>query len=53
VEDSVDMSLVPGVGWYRFRRTLPRVWSGYLAIVLVIGLIGGLAMASIAAARRT
>jgi hypothetical protein len=38
---------------YRFRATFRRRWSGYLAVVLLIGLVGGLAMASIAGARRT
>ena len=41
------------VAWYRFRATLGRRWDGYLAIVILIGLIGGIAMASIAAGRRT
>jgi hypothetical protein len=41
------------VAWYRFRATLRRQWTGYLAIVLLIGLVGGLAMGSIAGARRT
>ena len=41
------------VNWYRFRATLGRRWGGYLAMVLLIGLIGGIAMASIAAGRRT
>ena len=41
------------VAWYRFRRTFRRRWSGYLAIVLLIGLVGGLAMGAVAAARRT
>ena len=41
------------VAWYRFRRTLRRRWTGYLAITLLLGLIGGLAMGSVAAARRT
>ena len=41
------------VVWYRFRTTFRRRWSGYVAIVLLIGLVGGLAMASIAGARRT
>jgi ABC-type antimicrobial peptide transport system permease subunit len=41
------------VAWYRFRATFRRRRSGYLAIVLLVGLVGGLAMASIAAARRT
>jgi len=42
-----------GVGWYRFRATFRRRWPGYLAITLLIGLVGGVAMASIAGARRT
>ncbi len=41
------------VPWYRFRVTFGRRWGGYLAIVLLIGLVGGPAMGSIAAARRT
>ena len=41
------------VVWYRFRTTFRRRWGGYLAIILLIGLVGGLAMASIAGARRT
>src|ERR1019366_3695401 len=48
-----DMSQVRRVAWYRFRATFGRRWPDYLAIVLLIGLIGGTAMASIAAARRT
>ncbi len=38
---------------YRFGATLRRRWGGYLAIALLIGLVGGIAMGSIAAARRT
>jgi hypothetical protein len=41
------------VAGYRFRATFRRRWSGYLVIVMLIGLIGGIAMGSIAAARRT
>jgi hypothetical protein len=41
------------VAWYRFTATLGRRRGGYLAIVLLIGLTGGIAMASVAAARRT
>src|SRR5271155_120601 len=41
------------VAWYRFGATFRRRWGGYLAIVLLIGLLGGIAMGSIAAARRT
>jgi ABC-type antimicrobial peptide transport system permease subunit len=39
--------------WFRFRATWRQRWGGYLAITLLIGLVGGLAMGSIAAARRT
>src|ERR1700692_2814291 len=41
------------VAWYRFTTTFGRRWGGYIAVVLLIGLIGGIAMASVAAARRT
>ena len=41
------------VAWYRFRRTLRRRWTGYLAVTMLLGLVGGLAMGSVAAARRT
>ncbi len=41
------------VARYRFGATLRRRWGGYLAIALLIGLVGGVAMGSIAAARRT
>ncbi len=39
--------------WYRFRATFARRVTSYLSVVLLIGLTGGLAMASVAAARRT
>jgi MacB-like periplasmic core domain/FtsX-like permease family len=41
------------VATYRLRTTFGRRWTGYLAIVLLIALLGGLAIGSIAAARRT
>ncbi len=41
------------VAWYRFRATFGHRWGGYLALVLLIGLIGGIAEGSIAAGRRT
>jgi hypothetical protein len=41
------------VAGYRFRTTLRRRLSGYLAIVFLVGIVGGTAMASIATARRT
>ena len=39
--------------WYRFRTTLHRRWGSYVGIVLLVGLVGGIAMGSIAGARRT
>ncbi len=47
------MSQVFRVTWYRLRATFARRWGGYLSIVLLIGLIGGTAMTSIEAGRRT
>ncbi len=41
------------VSRYRFRATFRRRWGAYLSLVLLIGLIGGLAMGALAAARRT
>jgi hypothetical protein len=39
--------------WYRFATTFARQWGGYLTVLLLIGLLGGLAMGSVAGARRT
>ena len=41
------------VAWYRYRSGLARRWTGYVSVVILIGALGGLAMASIAGARRT
>ena len=41
------------VAWYRFRSTLHRRWGGYLTVVLLIGLVGGVAMGAVGGARRT
>jgi hypothetical protein len=38
---------------YRFRSTFRRRWGGYLTVVALIGLLGGIALGSIAGARRT
>jgi hypothetical protein len=31
--------------WYRFQATFTRRWGGYLSVLLLIGLVGGLGMA--------
>jgi hypothetical protein len=41
------------VAWYRFRATLRLRRSGYLSIILLVGLLGGLAFSAVAGARRT
>lgn len=41
------------VAWYRFTATFGGRRNGYIAIVLLIGLTGGIAIGSLAAARRT
>ena len=41
------------VAWYRFRCTWGTRWTGYLALILLLGMVGGLAIGSVAAARRT
>jgi hypothetical protein len=47
------MSSILRVASYRFRATFRRRWFGYATIILLIGLVGGLAMGTIAGARRT
>ena len=44
---------LPRLAWYRFRATFRRRWGGYLALAVLIGLVGGVAMGSVVAARRT
>ena len=41
------------VAWYRFRATFRRRWGSYVALVLLVGIIGGIAMGAVAAGRRT
>jgi hypothetical protein len=38
---------------YRLRTTFRRRWSGYLSLVVLVALVGGLGLGSLAAARRT
>ena len=47
------MKRLGAVVWFRFRATFGRRWGGYLAVVLIIGSVGGLAMGVVAGARRT
>ena len=47
------MSGVLHVAWYRLRGTFGNRWGGYLTVVLLVGLLGGLAMGVVGAARRT
>jgi len=41
------------VASYRFRATFARQWGGYVGLMLLVALVGGLSMASLAGARRT
>lgn len=41
------------VAGYRYRATFGHRWGGYLSLVLLVGLVGGLAMGALAGARRT
>jgi hypothetical protein len=41
------------VAWYRFRATFRRRWSGYLTLVLLVGIVGGVAMGALSGARRS
>jgi FtsX-like permease family len=41
------------VAWYRTRTGRRQRTAGYLGVALLIGLVGGVAMASVAGARRT
>jgi hypothetical protein len=47
------VSRVLNVAWYRFRATRRVRWRGYLSVIVLVGLLGGLSMGAIAAARRT
>ncbi len=51
--DPVPGGPVLRVAAYRFLATFRRRWGGYLALAVLIGLVGGVAMAAVTAARRT
>src|SRR5207344_2700574 len=38
---------------YRFRACFRGRWGGYVVLLLLIGVVGGVAMAAVAGARRT
>jgi hypothetical protein len=38
---------------YRFRVTFRRQWPGYLTVIVLVGAVGGLALGTLAGARRT
>ena len=42
-----------GLARYRMRSTVRDRWAGYLSVIILIGLVGGLGLGSLAAARRT
>jgi putative ABC transport system permease protein len=42
-----------GVAGYRVRATLRHRWGSYLSLIILVGLVGGLGLGSLAAARRT
>ena len=41
------------VASYRYRATFGHRWGGYLSLLVLVGLVGGLSMGVLAAARRT
>ena len=42
-----------GPAWYRLRATLAQRRGGYLTVVVLVGVVGGVAMGAVAGARRT
>jgi hypothetical protein len=42
-----------GLARYRTRSTFRHRWGGYLALIVLLDLVGGLGLGSLAAARRT
>ncbi len=50
---TVPHGALPRVAWYRLRATFRRRLGSYLALAVLIGLAGGVAMAAVSAARRT
>jgi hypothetical protein len=51
--DDVHHEVMLAVAWYRLRASFHDRWATYLTIVLLVGVIGGLAMGAVAGARRS
>jgi putative ABC transport system permease protein len=49
----IEMKQIFRVASYRFRATFARQWGSYVSLILLVALVGGLSMASLAGARRT
>jgi hypothetical protein len=49
----MSLRVVLTTAWYRFRATFRSRWTGYVSVVLLVGLVGGVAIGAIAGARRT
>ncbi len=47
------MTLSVRLAAYRFRATFSQWWAGYLTLIVLIGLLGGVALGSLAGSRRT
>jgi FtsX-like permease family len=41
------------LAWYRFRRELRHRWAGYVGLLVLVALVGGVSLASVAGARST
>ncbi len=41
------------LAWYRFRREFGHRWTGYLGLMVLVALVGGVSLASVAGARTT
>ena len=41
------------LAWYRFRHEFGRRWAGYVGLLVLVALVGGVSLASVAGARTT
>ena len=47
------MGQLARVAWFRLRAGMHRRWTDYVSVVLLVGILGGVALAAVAGARRT